>query len=81
MAHPVTERRRDRLMTANGWRLLLLGGILFAIGLVVMLAADGLAAGIGVAFASLATVPTIAGGGLVVSSAVGRRAGQGKPFA
>ena len=77
MSGPVGDR--DRLMRANGLRLLLIGGVGAAIGLVVMLLAPG--RGAGVAIAWVATVPTIAGIALLVVSWVARRAGQGKPFA
>ena len=66
----------------TGSRLLLLGGILFAIGLVIVLLVDGgTPEGIGIAFMSLATVPTLAGVALTLSAVVARRARQGKPFA
>ena len=65
-----------------GSRLLLLGGILFAIGLVIVLLVDGgTPEGIGIAFMSLATVPTLAGGALMLSALVSRRSRQGKPWA
>jgi hypothetical protein len=73
--------RRDRDMLATGSKLLLIGGVLFAIGLVLMLVFDSYAAGIGVAFASLACVPTLAGLGLAGSALVSKRARAGKPFA
>lgn len=75
---PKTEgKQRD-----SGSRLLLLGGILFVIGLVIVLLVDsGTPEGIGVAFMSLATVPTLAGIALFVSSLISRRSRQGKPFA
>jgi hypothetical protein len=66
----------------TGSRLLLLGGVLFAIGLVIVLLVDGgTPEGIGIALMSLATVPTLAGVALTVSALVSRRARQGKPFA
>jgi hypothetical protein len=73
--------RRDRDMLANGSKLLLLGGVLAAIGIILMLLLDGYGNGIGVAFASLACVPTLAGLGLTASALVSRRARAGKPFA
>jgi hypothetical protein len=73
--------QRDDKMVANGSRLLLLGGVLAAIGIVLMVALDGTAAGIGIAIASLATVPTLGGLGLWLSGMVSRRARAGKPFA
>ena len=77
MSGPVGDR--DRLMRANGLRLLLIGGVGAAIGLIVMLLAPG--RGAGVAIAWVAVVPTLAGIALLVASWVARRAGQGKPFA
>ena len=72
---------RDANMLATGSKLLLLGGVLAAIGIVLMIVFDGTAAGIGVAIASLACVPTLAGLGLWLSGFVSRRARAGKPFA
>ncbi len=77
MSGPQSDR--DRLMHANGLRLLLIGGVGALIGVIVMLLAPG--RGAGVAIAWLATVPTVAGIALLVVSWVARRAGQGKPFA
>jgi hypothetical protein len=75
---PKTEGKQR----ASGSRLLLLGGILFAIGLVIVLLVDGgTPEGIGIVFMSLATVPTLAGGALMLSGFVSRRSRQGKPFA
>jgi hypothetical protein len=70
---------RDRLMRANGLRLLLIGGIGALIGVIVMLLVPG--RGAGVAIAWVAVVPTLAGVGLLLASWVARRAGEGKPFA
>lgn len=78
MASP-PERDRDRLMRANGLRLLLIGGVGALIGVVVMLLAPG--RGAGVAIAWVATIPTLAGIALLAAYWVARRAGQGKPFA
>ena len=70
---------RDRLMRANGLRLLLIGGVLALIGMIVMLLAPG--RGAGVAIAWVGVVPTMAGVALLFASWIARRAGQGKPFA
>lgn len=70
---------RDQLMRANGLRLLLAGGVIAAIGFIVMLLAPG--RGAGVAIAWVAIVPTLGGIGLLLASWVARRAGQDKPFA
>jgi hypothetical protein len=79
MASP--PRQRDAAMLANGSRLLLLGGVLAAIGILLMVLLDGYADGIGVAFASLGTVPTVAGVALCLAGLVSRRSRAGKPFA
>lgn len=82
-----TPPKTERNQLGAALRLLLLGGILFAIGLVIVLLVDrqessgGTGEGIGVAFMSLATVPTIAGLVLTGVALVSRRARQGKPFA
>jgi hypothetical protein len=76
-----TPRTENKQLT-TGSRLLLLGGILFVIGLVVvLLVPNGTPEGIGIVFMSLATVPTLAGGALMLSGLVSRRSRQGKPFA
>ena len=68
---------------ANGARLLLIGGVLFLLGLIpVLLAGDeNLPAYIGVTLMTLATPPTIAGLALLVSGLVSGRAAKQKPFA
>jgi hypothetical protein len=65
----------------NGSRLLLLGFVLAVIGMALAIPLDGLAAGIGVAIASIACIPTVAGLALFGSGLVSRRARAGKPFA
>ena len=72
--------RAARRRTAAS-RLLLVGGVLFVIGLVVSLIADGFADGIGVTFLSLSTIPTLGGLGLLLFSGVEKRAGEDRPFA
>jgi hypothetical protein len=82
-----TPPKIERNQLGAALRLLLLGGILFAIGLVIILLVDrqessgGTGEGIGVAFMSLATVPTLAGLVLTGVALVSRRARKGKPFA
>jgi hypothetical protein len=81
---PTTDRQLDQTagrQSTTGWRLLLLGGVLFAIGLVLMLVGSDTVDYIGVVFAALATPPTLAGVALVLSSIVGHRSAQQKPFA
>jgi hypothetical protein len=74
--------RTENTQLTTGSRLLLLGGILFVIGLVVVLVVpNGTPEGIGIVFMSLAVVPTLAGGALMLSGFVSRRSRQGKPFA
>ena len=67
--------------STTGWRLLLLGGVLFAIGLVLALIGDDGWNFAGVVFMALSTPPTVAGLALVASGVVGNRASQHKPFA
>ena len=65
----------------NGSRLLLLGFVLAVIGMALAIPLDGTAAGIGVAIASIACIPTVAGLALWLSGLVSRRSRAGKPFA
>jgi hypothetical protein len=81
---PSTDRglaRTAERQNTTGWRLLLAGGILFAIGLVLMLIGSGGVDYAGVVLAALSTPVTLGGLALVVSGLVGRRASQHKPFA
>ena len=84
-ATPPPKTERNQLGAAL--RLLLIGGVVFAVGLVIVLivnrdeSSGGTGEGIGVAFMSLATVPTIAGLVLAGVALVSRRARKGKPFA
>jgi hypothetical protein len=74
--------RTENKQRTTGSRLLLLGGILFALGLVIVLLVDsGTPEGIGIAFMSLATVPTLAGVALMLSAMVSRRSREDKPWA
>ncbi len=77
---PDEAGRAARRRTA-GSRLLLVGGVLFVIGLVVSLIADGFSDGIGVTFFALSTVPTLGGLGLMLFSGVEKHAGEDRPFA
>ena len=75
---PQTEDKQRE----SGSKLLLLGGALALIGFLIVLLVDGgTPEGIGVAFMSLGTVPTVAGLALLGTSLVARRSRQGKPFA
>ena len=65
----------------SGARLSLLGGVLFAIGVVLALIGDDGWNFAGVVFMALATPPTVAGLALHVSALVGHRSSQQKPFA
>jgi len=81
---PTTDRQLGETaqrQNTTGWRLLLVGGVLFVIGLVLMLVGEDTVDYVGVAFAALATPPTLAGLALVLSGLVGHRASQQKPFA
>jgi hypothetical protein len=81
---PTTDRRLAETsgnQHTTGARLLLAGGVLFAIGLVLMLVGSGVVDFFGVMLAALATPPTLAGVAMLASGLVGRRASQQKPFA
>jgi hypothetical protein len=81
---PDTDRGLERTAAKQntiGWRLLLLGGILFGLGLLAMAIGEHVMNFIGVALAALAAPPTLAGLGLVLSGLVGKRSAQHKPFA
>ena len=79
MATPPPERDRD--LKRTGRRLLLIGAVMAAIGLALTIPLDGTPSGIGVAIASLGSVPLLAGIALIVSAAVSQRSRAGKPFA
>jgi multisubunit Na+/H+ antiporter MnhG subunit len=66
--------------STSGWRFLLIGGILFALGMIVMAAGEHVANFAGVALAALATPFTLLGLALVLSSIVSKRSAQHKPF-
>ena len=68
-------------MLTNAARLLLVGGILAAIGLVLVLLFEGTANGIGLVFFAFACLPTVAGLAIGGSALISRRARAGKPFA
>ena len=81
---PDTDRGLERTgekQNTTGWRFLLLGGILFAIGLIIMVVGEDAANFAGVALAALAAPPTLLGLGLVLSGFVSKRSAQHKPFA
>jgi hypothetical protein len=81
---PMTDRglaETSGTQRSTGSRLLLLGGVLFAVGLVLMLATDGAGDFVGVVFAALSTPPTLAGIAMLLSGLVGGRAAQHKDFA
>ena len=59
----------------------LIGGVMAAIGIVLMVVGDGAADFIGVVLASLAVVPTVVGFGLELTALTARRASREGPFA
>lgn len=80
---PDTDRqlgRTGRDQTALGSRLLLLGGAMFAVGLILMLLTSGVGDFLGIALSALAAPPTLGGVGLLVTGLVARRAAAHKPF-
>ena len=74
-------RRSESRFMQRGWQLLLLGGAVAAIGLALAYSTGGVAEGIGVMLASLASAPTLAGIVLVIVSAATGRMRRGEPFA
>jgi hypothetical protein len=74
-------RRSAGQLRTIGARLLLAGGVVFAIGLVLMLATDGFGDFAGILLAALSTPPTLGGAALLISGLFARRAAEHKPFA
>jgi hypothetical protein len=76
-----TDRDLDsagRRQHETGARWLLIGGVLFVLGLLLALVGASFP---GVFLMSLATPPTLVGAALTVTSLVSRRSAAGKPFA
>jgi hypothetical protein len=81
---PQTSRELDRAggkLHGSGARLLLLGGVLFAIGLVLVLVGDGNWDAAGLTAWGFSTAATLAGLALSLSGGVAKRSASGKPFA
>jgi hypothetical protein len=83
---PTTDRQLDRTAGRQAWsgsRLLAIGGVLFVIGLVLMIVFSGYDIGFyaGVVLATLSAPPLIAGGVLVGSAIVGKWSARRRPFA
>jgi hypothetical protein len=82
-ASPDTDRGLEQTadtQNTTGWRFLLIGGVLFALGLLIMSVGEHAADFAGIALAALAAPPTLLGLGLVLSGLVGKRSAQHKPF-
>ena len=83
---PTTDRQLDRTagkQAGSGSRLLAVGGVLLAIGVVLMIVFSGYNIGFyaGVVIATLSAPPIIAGGSLVASGLVGKWSSKRRPFA
>jgi len=81
---PQTPRDLDRAggkLHANGARLLLIGGVLFAIGLVLVLVGDGNWDAAGLTAFGFSSAATLAGLALSLSGGVAKRSARDKPFA
>jgi hypothetical protein len=74
------EPRRERNNAQLGGRLLGAGAVLAAIGIVLVLALEGLGDGIGAAVIALGSVPAMAGLALVAMAIVNRRARKDRPY-
>ena len=72
-------RRSAKQLRTLGARLLLAGGILFAIGLLLMLAGDGVLEFLGILVAAVATPPSVGGLALFISSFIARGAAEHRP--
>ncbi len=68
-------------MSGSGGKLLAIGAVLIAIGLIITIPLEGTPAGIGWALVGLGCVPAAAGIALLLSSAVSRWSRANKPFA
>ena len=81
---PDTDAALDRTGSKQrtaGARFLLVGGVLFAVGLVLMLLTDGFGDFLGIALSALASPFTLVGLALFASGLVARRAAAQRPFA
>ena len=74
-------RRSAKQVRTLGARLLLAGGILFALGLLLMLVSDGIGDFVGILFAAVATPPSVGGLALLISSFFARGAAEHRPLA
>jgi hypothetical protein len=68
-------------MSASGGWLLLVGTVMIVVGLVLALALDGTASGIGLAITALGAVPFFGGLGLWLSALLSKAAREDKPYA
>ena len=73
--------RSVKQLRTLGARLLLAGGILFAIGLLLMLAGDDVLDFLGILVAAVATPPSVCGLALLISSLFARGAAEHRPLA
>ena len=78
---PVGDTAKEERLHRAGSKLLLLGGILFVLGLVVAFIAEGLPDGIAATLFAFATVPTLAGAGMEIAAFLERRSRRGGGFA
>ncbi|MEZ0294317.1 MAG: hypothetical protein ACAH82_17405 [Solirubrobacteraceae bacterium] len=74
-------RRSAKQVRTLGARLLLAGGILFALGLLLMLVSDGIGDFVGILFAAVATPPSVGGLALLISGFFARGAAEHRPLA
>jgi high-affinity Fe2+/Pb2+ permease len=77
-----TSEHRNRKQKVAGLPFLAFAAVLFAIGLVIALIAEGgLTDGIGAFFMIASALPAVVGLGLLGSALVEKRSREGKPFA
>jgi hypothetical protein len=80
-SRPLDDRAKESRLRRVGTRLLLIAAALFVVGFVVVMIADGLPDGIGVALMSLSSVPGLAGAAMLLAAVVERRSRRGGSFA
>jgi hypothetical protein len=72
---------RDRKMLSNGSRWLIPAAVLGVIGVVLVIALEGTAQGIGWTLLAFAAILAVVGVTLIGSAVISRRSRAGKPFA
>ena len=72
---------QDKTRETGAWNLALIGGVLAAIGILLMLIFDGALQTLGIVLAFIAVMPTLVGFGLLLGQVVSKRSAENKPWA